>query len=596
VEPVVTLGFALRANPGAYAVLLGAGVSMSAGMPSAWAVQQDLITKIAHAEDQEPEDPFAWYQDRFGKPSTYDDLLDSLTHTPIERQRLLRAYFEPTETEREQGLKLPTAAHRGIARLVAAGLVRVILTINFDRLMETALREEGIEPTVVAGPADIVGLAPLHTLTCLVVHVHGDYLSPTSMLNTTEELNTYPPELDGLLDRVFDEYGLIIAGWSATWDTALRDALARCPTRRFGTYWIDPYPLSDKADDLRILRSGVYVHSDADAFFGKLADTVDALADTERQHPATVAVAVATAKRALSGARVAVSLHDAIRTESEHVRTLAPLTTNQWNPPDMRVEYRRRLEQLEAGMEVLLALVATTTYWGNSDTDRWWFADIERFAHPTIVSGSTDLIHLVRAPATMLLYTAGVAAAAAERWNLVARLLSEPHTLDMYNATVGKVAHLLGPQNTMAHGRASRRIHLYLRPIFTEHLTIGENAYVDAWERFEYLRLIAAIDEELQKDTGRRYSDQPHIRATGALKEYLPVPSAWLDRTTHSLLDAGLLDGNKERLTVAKTAYDEQYARWAGDTAWSAVPPTGSMLPTGNNWHPDEHGKNANLD
>lgn len=269
IEPYVTLAFALRSNPGAYAVLLGTGVSVAAGVPSAWAVQEDPILKVAQAEGAAaPEDPFSWYQDRFGKPSTYDALLDTLTHTPIERQALLRAYFEPTEEEREQGSKLPTAAHAAVARLVASGLVRVILTINFDRLAEAALREEGVEPTVVTAPSDIAGLAPLHTLKCLVVHLHGDYLSPASMLNTTEELTTYPFELDRLLDRVLDEYGLIISGWSATWDTALRDALARCPTRRFATYWSDPFPLNEKADDLRIQRSGVYVQADADAFFG----------------------------------------------------------------------------------------------------------------------------------------------------------------------------------------------------------------------------------------------------------------------------------------------------------------------------------------
>jgi hypothetical protein len=99
-------------------------------VPSAWAVQEDLILKVAHADGQEPDNPFAWYREGFGKPSTYDDLLDTLTHTPIERQALLRGFFEPTEEEREQNLKVPTAAHRAIARLAAAGLVRVILMTN----------------------------------------------------------------------------------------------------------------------------------------------------------------------------------------------------------------------------------------------------------------------------------------------------------------------------------------------------------------------------------------------------------------------------------------------------------------------------------
>lgn len=239
-EPHVKLAFALRATPGGYTVLLG-GASIAAGMPSAWAVQQDLIERLAAAEGT-PEigDPHAWYQERFGRPPTYDDLLDALTSTPFERQALLRSYFEPDEQEREDGRKQPTAAHRAIARLVAAGHIRIVLTTNFDRLMETALREAGIEPTVASHADDITGLAPLHTLNCLVVHLHGDYLDPTSMRNTPEELRQYSTSTNRLLNRVFAEYGLVISGWSAEWDPALRKPLSRCRTRIFASYWTDP--------------------------------------------------------------------------------------------------------------------------------------------------------------------------------------------------------------------------------------------------------------------------------------------------------------------------------------------------------------------
>lgn len=51
-----------------------------------------------------------------------------------------------------------------IARLVAAGHVRVIITTNFDRLIENALREHGVEPTVIAS---VMSLTIIATLSCL---------------------------------------------------------------------------------------------------------------------------------------------------------------------------------------------------------------------------------------------------------------------------------------------------------------------------------------------------------------------------------------------------------------------------------------------
>lgn len=113
-----------------------------------------------------------------------------------------------------------------------ARAVRVILTLNFDHLTEQALRAEGIEPTVIATPADVAGMAPLHTLDCCVIHLHGDYLNPTSMLNTVAELEAYHPETAALLQRVLEDYGLIVAGWSSRYDPALRAAIsAHYPSR-----------------------------------------------------------------------------------------------------------------------------------------------------------------------------------------------------------------------------------------------------------------------------------------------------------------------------------------------------------------------------
>ena len=74
---------------------------------------------------------------------------------------------------------------------------------------------------------------------CCVLKVNGDYRD-ARIRNTESELDKYPPEFDDLLDRVFDEFGLIVCGWSAEWDHALRKAISRTPSRRFSMYWARP--------------------------------------------------------------------------------------------------------------------------------------------------------------------------------------------------------------------------------------------------------------------------------------------------------------------------------------------------------------------
>jgi hypothetical protein len=73
---------------------------------------------------------------------------------------------------------------------------------------------------------------PLSQGGCFVIKLHGDYRDPR-ILNTEEELGRYDPRMRRLLDRVLDEFGLLVVGWSATWDIALRDRIQSLTARRF---------------------------------------------------------------------------------------------------------------------------------------------------------------------------------------------------------------------------------------------------------------------------------------------------------------------------------------------------------------------------
>ena len=143
IDPIHSLAFSIQASRGVYAVLVGSGVSSGAKIPTGWEVTLDLIRKLArlHREECDP-DPEGWYRGKFNKEADYSEILDNLAKTPAERQQLLRGYWEPNSSERENGDKQPTAAHRAIASLSANGFVRVILTTNFDRLVEIALRDQ----------------------------------------------------------------------------------------------------------------------------------------------------------------------------------------------------------------------------------------------------------------------------------------------------------------------------------------------------------------------------------------------------------------------------------------------------------------------
>ena len=127
IDPILSLAFGMHSNKGAYALLLGSGVSRSAGIPTGWEVVLDLARKLAamKGEDCEP-DPVGWFQKTFDAERDYDKLLNAVAKLPAERSQLLRGYFEPTNEEREQGPKVPTDAHKAIAKLILHGIVSAL--------------------------------------------------------------------------------------------------------------------------------------------------------------------------------------------------------------------------------------------------------------------------------------------------------------------------------------------------------------------------------------------------------------------------------------------------------------------------------------
>jgi hypothetical protein len=165
-EPAIQLAFSIHENPRVFALLLGSGLSRAAGIPTGWEITLDLTRRVGALKGvTNPETDWeAWYRQETGNSPSYSALIEELGLSPDERRSILQNYIEPTEQDRLEGKKVPTKAHLAIADLVLAGFVQVIVTTNFDRLMENALREKGIEPTIVASEDALTGAIPLpHT-------------------------------------------------------------------------------------------------------------------------------------------------------------------------------------------------------------------------------------------------------------------------------------------------------------------------------------------------------------------------------------------------------------------------------------------------
>ena len=428
IDLILSLAFSVHSNPGIYAVLLGSGISRAAGIPTGWDIILDLIKKLARlsGEPCEP-DPEAWYRAKFGEEPNYGKLLEELAKSPAERNQLLRGYFEPTPQDSEEGKKIPTGAHKAIANLAAKGYIRVVISTNFDRLLETALEEAGITPTVISTSDSIKGSLPLIHTKFLLIKVHGDYLY-TRIKNSPSELENFDEPLNTLLDRIFNEFGLIVSGWSAEWDVALCSALERCGSHIFATYWTLRGDSTQSAKKLVQQRQASVINiRDADSFFSGLEQKVISLEDIDKAHPLSAQVAAASLKRYLSDERFKIQAHDLILQEANRLREEFSTAKYSLVTPFNFEEYTSRIHRYESFVEILEHLFLVGCYWAPKAYFPWWAKSLERIIVPPTKGRADEPWQSLRYfPSLILFYIGGIAAIISGRYEILASLFMLP--------------------------------------------------------------------------------------------------------------------------------------------------------------------------
>jgi SIR2-like domain len=571
IDPLNSLAFSVYENKAVYCLLLGSGVSRAAEIPTGWEITLDLVRRVAALEGVTDQVNWAsWYKDAHGKEPGYSDLLDQLAATADERRSILHSYIEPNEDDSAVGKKMPTKAHRAIARLVQAGYVRVIFTTNFDRLTENALRDVGVEPTVIASEDALKGAVPLIHSRCYVVRLHGDYLD-TRTLNTETELSTYSATMNSLLDRIIDEHGLIICGWSGDWDPALRAAIARAPNRRYPMYWATRGESSKVAADLITQRVGRVIEIDsADIFFERLERQVSTQAELRKQNPQSIELMVASTKRFLAKLEFRIQLDELV---GEEVRRIERMLGGPDFPAQgdfSREIVVQRIARYESLTEVLARVVSIMGRWGDGSEFRLVEDVLTQLGNRDPAAGFTQLLNLRNYPAVLVLYGYGLGLLCARRLEDLFKLFSLG-LINQNNQKVPMADHLLlqswrgNDDNTfkLLPGRDQSRAALsdHLHNIFktwSSDMSFLQAEYTRLFEEFEMLGALANITLRASKPdlTAKRAKQDflwcPMGRACWDGRTYRMIVDGWRDeKVIDSLLHAGFARRDRDFLTLA---------------------------------------------
>jgi hypothetical protein len=211
----------LRDKPGHYAFLLGAGISNAAGIPLGGAIVtmlrerllNDLQRDVSPAAGDEMFQQLGWFQD----PETaYSEALLRAFSSDHERQRFFRELIVD---------KMPTLAHYYLASIIASGHCNLILTTNFDNLLEKALTSLRFDEFNVITHAASTEYVTAHPDVVTLVKLHGHYTFP-QLANLADETAQLSRQLREYFEYLMRDYGLIVAGYAGR-DRSIMEPITR---------------------------------------------------------------------------------------------------------------------------------------------------------------------------------------------------------------------------------------------------------------------------------------------------------------------------------------------------------------------------------
>jgi hypothetical protein len=221
-QDVQALALAMRNAKDAgkpFALLTGAGCSLSAGIPSA-----DGLLKLLNDGD---------HGLRLRKALACDNLVGQNYGAVMGKMPLSdrKKFFDPLLKNAKVNW-----GHIALAGLMKDGFIGRVLTFNFDSILARAAGINGFYPATYD-----FGVAPSNTQHHLVmpsiIHLHGQGHGAV-MKNSAKDTEDHAIALAPLLKNTLDNFGLLVVGYSGLADKVF-PKLVECNTNENQVWWCD---------------------------------------------------------------------------------------------------------------------------------------------------------------------------------------------------------------------------------------------------------------------------------------------------------------------------------------------------------------------
>lgn len=178
-----------------FAMLTGAGTSLSGEIPLAGQLVQEIASKLPFRIEGEADEVRQHYGRCMG------------CLTEAEQRFIIGPYLEKSRIN---------WAHIAIASMMYSGFINRVLTFNFDNILSRACGLIGLYPPIydfAVSPTETTG----HLGSPAIVHLHGQGQG-IAMFSSERKTRTHVERLHPLLAETFEKYPLLVIGYSGQSD------------------------------------------------------------------------------------------------------------------------------------------------------------------------------------------------------------------------------------------------------------------------------------------------------------------------------------------------------------------------------------------
>nr|QNO49190.1 hypothetical protein CDCKMDEO_00035 [Methanosarcinales archaeon ANME-2c ERB4] len=258
INPIFPLSYNLADGRKKYVLFCGAGVSKDAGSPTGWDILLETLKLVRTQEESENKEYTdnemeTYYEENF-KDFTYSEIIESLFPSMEEQREFLEKLFEN---------KAPGKAHKLIAEWVKAGLIRFIITTNFDSSIEHSLDNAGLRGkySVITDGKQVLTSKPWnHVENCRVYKVHGT-IEQGEIKNTKKDLEKLDRDLEKDFLDIIERHGVIVLGYAGNNDDkAVMDCFNGRRFKGYTLYWtVHDNRIDDNVQELVERQDGRFI-------------------------------------------------------------------------------------------------------------------------------------------------------------------------------------------------------------------------------------------------------------------------------------------------------------------------------------------------